>query len=124
MLAFLSVEQSTCSNSGEIVHSAYFNIGQYRERSSAYSVELPRLPPTKLLNERHQYGGDRSSEADEGHPLQDASTKELMARMGHASPRATLIYQHATHDRDRDRALADAMSRLANATRAAKRPTL
>jgi integrase len=29
-----------------------------------------------------------------------ASTKELMARMGHASSRAALIYQHATHDRD------------------------
>ena len=40
-----------------------------------------------------------------------ASTKELMARMGHSSPRAALIYQHAT--RDRDRVLADAHSKLA-----------
>jgi integrase len=40
-----------------------------------------------------------------------ASTKELMARMGHSSPRAALIYQHAT--RDRDHALADALSKLA-----------
>jgi integrase len=39
-----------------------------------------------------------------------ASTKELMARMGHSSPRAALIYQHAT--RDRDQALADALSKL------------
>ena len=29
-----------------------------------------------------------------------ASTKELMSRMGHASSRAALIYQHATQDRD------------------------
>ncbi len=29
-----------------------------------------------------------------------ASTKELMARMGQSSPRAALIYQHATQDRD------------------------
>ena len=29
-----------------------------------------------------------------------ASTKELMARMGHSSSRAALIYQHATRDRD------------------------
>jgi integrase len=29
-----------------------------------------------------------------------ATTKELMARMGHASPRAALIYQHATAQRD------------------------
>jgi integrase len=29
------------------------------------------------------------------------TTKELMARIGHASPRAALIYQHATAERDR-----------------------
>jgi integrase len=29
-----------------------------------------------------------------------ASTKELMARMGHSSPRAALIYQHASAERD------------------------
>jgi integrase len=29
-----------------------------------------------------------------------ASTKELMHRMGHASARAALHYQHATHDRE------------------------
>jgi integrase len=29
-----------------------------------------------------------------------ASTKELMSRMGHASARAALIYQHATRERD------------------------
>jgi integrase len=39
-----------------------------------------------------------------------ASTAELMARLGHASPRAALIYQHATDERDR--ALADALSKL------------
>jgi integrase len=41
-----------------------------------------------------------------------ASTKELMARMGHASMRAALIYQHATTDRDA--AIAVALSQLAN----------
>ena len=30
-----------------------------------------------------------------------ATTKELMARLGHASPQAAMIYQHATEDRDR-----------------------
>jgi integrase len=39
-----------------------------------------------------------------------ASTRELMARMGHASARAALIYQHAT--RDRDELIADALSRV------------
>jgi hypothetical protein len=30
-----------------------------------------------------------------------ATTKELMARMGHASSQAAMIYQHAAADRDR-----------------------
>jgi integrase len=30
------------------------------------------------------------------------TTKELMARIGHSSPRAALIYQHATRERDRN----------------------
>lgn len=33
--------------------------------------------------------------------------KELMARLGHSSTRAAMIYQHAT--RDRDRAIAQAL---------------
>jgi len=36
-----------------------------------------------------------------------ASLRELMERMGHSSPRAALIYQHAT--RERDEAIAAAM---------------
>jgi integrase len=40
-----------------------------------------------------------------------ATTRELMHRMGHSSSRAALIYQHATEDRDR--AIAEAMSKLA-----------
>lgn len=39
-----------------------------------------------------------------------ASTRELMARMGHASMRAALIYQHATGERDR--VIAEALDRL------------
>lgn len=54
-----------------------------------------------------------------------ASTKELMARMGHASMRAALIYQHATSDRDA--AIARALSKLALAqpdARPQERPAL
>jgi integrase len=43
-----------------------------------------------------------------------ASTKELMARLGHASPRAALLYQHAT--RDRDEAIAVALGKLMEPT--------
>ena len=39
-----------------------------------------------------------------------ASTKELMARLGHASPQAALRYQHAT--RERDEAIAAGVDRL------------
>jgi len=46
-----------------------------------------------------------------------ASTRELMARMGHASPRAALIYQHASADRDA--AIARALSDLAAAQKPA-----
>ncbi|MDQ2728270.1 MAG: site-specific integrase [Actinomycetota bacterium] len=52
-----------------------------------------------------------------------ASTKELMARMGHASAQAAIAYQHATAERDQ--AIAAALSSLvpaAKPTRAAKSP--
>ena len=39
-----------------------------------------------------------------------ASLRELMERMGHSSPRAALIYQHAT--RDRDEAIAAAIGEV------------
>lgn len=39
-----------------------------------------------------------------------ASTRELMARLGHSSPRAALIYKHATAERDQT--IANAISRL------------
>jgi integrase len=38
-----------------------------------------------------------------------ASLRELMTRMGHASPRAALIYQHA--NREREREITTALSR-------------
>ena len=44
-----------------------------------------------------------------------ATIKELMARLGHSSPRAAMIYQHAT--RDRDKAIADALGQLADKAR-------
>jgi integrase len=46
-----------------------------------------------------------------------ASTRELMARMGHSSMRAALIYQHAT--KDRDAVIAAALTELAVGTTSA-----
>ena len=45
-----------------------------------------------------------------------ASTRELMARMGHASMRAAVLYQHATSERDQQ--IAEALSELAMQHRA------
>ena len=40
-----------------------------------------------------------------------ATTKEIMARLGHASPRAAMMYQHASEDRDR--LIADRLTAMA-----------
>jgi hypothetical protein len=42
--------------------------------------------------------------------ISGASTRELMGRMGHASMRGALIYQHRTSERDR--AIADALDAM------------
>jgi len=39
-----------------------------------------------------------------------ATTKELMARLGHSSANAALVYQHASADRDRS--IADGLSEM------------
>jgi hypothetical protein len=47
------------------------------------------------------------------------TTKEVMSRMGHTSPRAALIYQHSTAERDQ--AVADYLGGvIAEAKRAPK----
>jgi integrase len=47
-----------------------------------------------------------------------ASLRELMARLGHSSVRAAMIYQHAT--RDRDQAIAKALGGLVREVREAR----
>lgn len=49
-----------------------------------------------------------------------ASTKELMYRLGHASPRAALRYQHATAERDE--AIADGIDRILDAAERGAEP--
>ena len=49
-----------------------------------------------------------------------ASTTELMARLGQSSPRAALIYQHASKDRDRE--IADALNGLIETELKQQRP--
>ena len=47
-----------------------------------------------------------------------ATLKELMARLGHSSVRAAMIYQHAT--RDRDQAIAKALGTFVRDARGGK----
>ncbi len=49
---------------------------------------------TSHLHDLRHTGGTRAATTG-------ASLKELMSRMGHASTRAALIYQHASEDRDK-----------------------
>lgn len=77
----------------------------------------PRCEPiTRALLSKEWQAGRTAAHAPEGLRIHDLrhhaatltarmpgiTTKELMARIGHASPRAALIYQHATEQRDRE----------------------
>ena len=52
--------------------------------------------------------------------VQGATTKEIMARVGHSSPQAALRYQHATEDRDA--ALAGLLGDLAETAKVSQFP--
>ena len=78
-------------------------------RRAAWPAGLPGVRPHDL---RHT--GNTLAAAT------GASTRELMARLGHASPRAALIYQHAT--RDRDAVIAAALGELMTAPRTTVTP--
>lgn len=68
------------------------------------------------LHDLRHYGATLAAQAG-------ATTKELMARLGHASPAAALRYQHATAERDQ--ALADRMNDMITAERSGEpSPTL
>jgi integrase len=74
------------TRAGTFLHSA--NFGQTFRRA-ARAVNLPAVRPHEL---RHT-GATLAAATG-------ASTKELMRRMGHSSPAAALIYQHAADHRD------------------------
>ena len=62
------------------------------------------LPDTVHLHDLRHAGATLAAQAG-------ATTKELMARLGHGSPRAALIYQHAADHRDRE--IAEGLQRIA-----------
>jgi integrase len=87
-----------CPNSkGEPLHRGAFTTVWHRARERA------GLPGFHFHDLRHT---GNTLAATTG-----ASTRELMARMGHASMRAAVLYQHATSERDQQ--IAVALSELA-----------
>jgi integrase len=66
--------------------------------------------PTLRFHDLRQVGNTLASNTG-------ANLRALMARMGHASPQAALVYQHATAERDR--AIADALGEMIVASLAA-----
>lgn len=89
--------------------------GNYLARSNwnqtfRRAAEAAQLPPVRPHELRHT---GATLAAGTG-----ATTKELMRRMGHASPAAALIYQHAADERDSEIARAlDALLATPKATR-------
>ena len=65
------------------------------------------------MERRHSVGAAPISDCTSS--TTGASTKKLMARMGHSTPRAALIHQHAASDRDQ--AITAALSELVTAPR-------
>jgi integrase len=64
----------------------------FRRRVWAPAVRRVGLDGLRFHDLRHAAGTQAA--------VAGATTKELMARLGHSSPRAALIYQHATPERD------------------------
>jgi integrase len=64
-------------------------------------------PAEPSLHDLRHTGGTLSAAAG-------ATLKELMARLRHSSVRASMIYQHAT--RDRDKSIAAALGKFFDAT--------
>jgi integrase len=85
--------------------------GNSHVRFGGRAEETDRLKSPHRASARPNHTGNTLAAAT------GASTRELMARMGHASPRAALIYQHASADRDA--AIARALSDLAAAQKPA-----
>jgi integrase len=73
-------------------------------RTWAAAREAAGLPDTVHLHDLRHAGATLAAQVG-------ATTKELMARLGHASARASLIYQHAAEHRDR--VIADALDEVA-----------
>ncbi len=86
-------------------------LGQHFDRRFARAREAVGLGWVRFHDLRHFAG---TTAAQTG-----ATTRELMARLGHSTPRAALIYQHATAERDH--AIAKGLDRIIERGHATRR---
>ena len=77
--------------------------GNFRRRTWVTALKKAELPAAHFHDLRHT-GNNLTATAG-------ANLRELMARMGHSSTRAALIYLHSTDERQRE--IADALGELA-----------
>jgi integrase len=84
-------------------NGALLRRGNFRRRVWLKALSAAGLPSVHFHDLRHT-GNNLTAAAG-------ASLRELMARMGHSSTRAALIYQHSTDERQRE--IADALGQLA-----------
>ncbi len=91
------VEAFGCADTGELITDPHGGPARRSRVSDAWSEAKaavgvdPEMRPHDL---RHHAATLMAQ-------MPGITTKELMARIGHSSPRAALIYQHATAERDR-----------------------
>lgn len=89
---------------GETTHLDLKNAAPYVVQKHRASARLVIGRPELHLHDLRHTGNTWAAATG-------ASTRELMVRMGHATPDAALRYQHATQERDR--AIAAALAELA-----------
>jgi integrase len=85
-------------------HGAPLDRNNWNKRFRQAAAQMDGLPAGFRFHDLRGTGATLAAQAG-------ASLRELMSRLGHASPRAALIYQHGTSERDQT--IAAALDRLA-----------
>ncbi len=83
--------------------------------SKAWRAAVPDAPADLHIHDLRHHAATSMAR------MPGVTTKELMARTGHSSPRAALIYQHATEERDQ--AVADYLDQQINSVERTQKVT-
>jgi hypothetical protein len=117
-LGNLSAIQDRTDRVQALLDNRQDNQSQSRPPQSDAPAETSHQGDRKQATVADHLAEECRTSIDGGHTLSaatGATLKELMARLGHSSVQAAMIYQHAT--RDRDRAIARALGELVREVR-------